>query len=271
MTSRGRPHGPGGRVRRVPPAQAESLVIVSPHLDDAVLSCGRLLAAHPGTYVVTVFSSGPEKVDPLPWWDQLCGVFRPGDDVMALRRQEDAAAMALVGAEPRHLGFWDGQYRALSRRRWARLVPPGVRRRMTLRHDDHLVARIRAALARVVEERGNDTWLVPLGLHRGDHELVARACIDMVGSFPDTRWLLYEEQPYRSEEPGKVETALTAVRRAGYAVETVELDVDPTTTTKDALVRCHRSQLAALDHRVQLAIDGPEVFHELSVSVPATR
>lgn len=87
------------------PAELDSVVIVSPHLDDAVLGCGRLMAAHPGATVVTVYAGGPPVYpDPMTHWDTLAG-FVAGDDVLAARREEDAAALTVLGATPSWLDF----------------------------------------------------------------------------------------------------------------------------------------------------------------------
>ncbi len=84
----------------VDPAVLERIVVVSPHLDDAVLGCGQLLAAHPGGVVVTITARTPDAYpDPVGDWDALGG-FGPGDDVMAARRAEDVAALAVLGATP---------------------------------------------------------------------------------------------------------------------------------------------------------------------------
>ena len=94
-------------------ASAEELariVVVSPHFDDAVQGTGYLLAGHPGTTVVTVFGGRPPAYpEPPSEWDALGG-FRSGDDVVALRREEDASALAVVGAGHVWLEFADHQY-----------------------------------------------------------------------------------------------------------------------------------------------------------------
>ena len=75
--------------------ELQRIVVVSPHLDDAVLGCGRFLSAHPGATVVTVFAGNPPKYpEPMRMWDVQSG-FAPGDDVMETRRNEDDAALAL--------------------------------------------------------------------------------------------------------------------------------------------------------------------------------
>ena len=62
----------------VEPAELERVVVVSPHPDDAVLSCGQFLARHPGTTVITVFCGQPVRYpDPPNRWSVLSG-FAPG-------------------------------------------------------------------------------------------------------------------------------------------------------------------------------------------------
>ena len=47
--------------------ELERVVIVSPHLDDAVLGCANFMAAHRGATVVTVFAGNPPAcpTDPM--------------------------------------------------------------------------------------------------------------------------------------------------------------------------------------------------------------
>src|ERR1700693_642199 len=85
------------------PGELERVVIVSPHLDDAVLGCGNFMAAHPRVVVVTVFAGNPPEypANPMRKWDVQSG-FGPGDDVMETRRREDHAALAALDATPVH-------------------------------------------------------------------------------------------------------------------------------------------------------------------------
>src|SRR3954469_18908439 len=85
-----------------------SVVLVSPHLDDGVLSCGELLAGHPGACLVTVFAGRPGPMA-LTGWDRDCG-FSAGDDVVGARRAEDRAACEVLGATAVWLDFLDAQY-----------------------------------------------------------------------------------------------------------------------------------------------------------------
>src|SRR5262247_2386488 len=89
----------------VRPEELERIAIVSPHLDDAVLGCGRLMARHPGATVVTVYTGKPAAYpDPVTRWDGLAG-FAPGEDVLGARKREDEKALAQLGARPVWLDF----------------------------------------------------------------------------------------------------------------------------------------------------------------------
>src|SRR5947208_3206705 len=88
------------------------IAILSPHLDDAVLSCWHLLAGPREVAVLNVFAGVPPAGEPAGWWDRLVG--DPDADaatVVRARRAEDRAALALAGRAATNLGFLDRQYR----------------------------------------------------------------------------------------------------------------------------------------------------------------
>ena len=90
-------------VRRV------KLAVLSPHLDDSVLSCWHLLEnRHPVT-VVNVFAGSPPPGGEPPWWDRLTGAHDSAER-MRERREEDERALAHVGRSAVNLDFLDDQY-----------------------------------------------------------------------------------------------------------------------------------------------------------------
>jgi LmbE family N-acetylglucosaminyl deacetylase len=91
---------------RVDPAAP--LVILSPHLDDAVWSCFSLLAREPDALVATVFAGIPGG-EP-GWWDARCGITDSAAHVRE-RRSEDASVLRSLGCTVVHLDLLDGQYR----------------------------------------------------------------------------------------------------------------------------------------------------------------
>jgi len=87
--------------------------VLSPHLDDAVLSLGASLAsaARSGALVriVTVFAGDPASVLPASRWDAKARFESFGQAVRA-RRAEDDHACRLLGATPVWLPFPDDDY-----------------------------------------------------------------------------------------------------------------------------------------------------------------
>lgn len=262
---------------------------VSPHFDDAVLSCGRQVGAHAGSIVITVFSGGPTRVDPLPLWDQMSG-FAPGDDVMGLRAQEDDAALDRLRVRGQRLGFWDGHYRAdagnwlvrVMQRRLGdrRLVSRvayklsavaaelGLERVVRRRLGDHpLVPRVAEKLSTVAEELGLETVFIPLGVGHPDHKLTASACLAAARRLPQLRWVVYEDLPYATETSKGREAALRAIAADGFTLEPLEIELEPGADMerKRAAVECYRSQLNALGERIELALNATERYHRLVV------
>ncbi len=84
-------------------------IILSPHFDDAVLSCWHLLASAGEVLVVNVFAGEP-PAGTLGWWDELAGAT---DSAAAVRTrvEEDRQALALAGRAAVNLPFLDSQYR----------------------------------------------------------------------------------------------------------------------------------------------------------------
>jgi LmbE family N-acetylglucosaminyl deacetylase len=149
-------------------------LVISPHLDDAVLGCGAWLAAHPGSMVVTLFAGTPHDAGMLTPWDARCG-FANARSAIAARREEDRRALACLGATPVWLDFCDSQYGD----------PPTV---------NELAAPLQDALRRHAPAR----VLYPLGLYHSDHVLTHTACrlaLAAVESFVES--FVYEDALYR--------------------------------------------------------------------------
>ncbi|HXZ83061.1 MAG TPA: PIG-L family deacetylase [Acidimicrobiales bacterium] len=219
--------------------------VVSPHLDDAVLSCAVFLAANPGSVVTTVFAGGPASVSPLTEWDAATRYFQDGDDVIAERRREDRRSAELLGAETEHLSFWDEQYR---HKRYGYEGPEGAA----------LLAAIGNDLKRLASQQRVESWLVPLGLGHVDHRLTALASLDVAVTH-DIQCYVYEELPYYQELAKEVADQIRNLGSRGLRlVEDDSLRSDDNRSLKMAAVRCHRSQLQALGRRVRRAVRGPE-------------
>jgi LmbE family N-acetylglucosaminyl deacetylase len=92
---------------------AREVVVVSPHLDDAVLSLGAAIsrATRQGASVtvLTVLAGDTESTAPAGGWDSRSGFVTQGE-ATAARRAEDERACAIVGARPVWLPYGDNQY-----------------------------------------------------------------------------------------------------------------------------------------------------------------
>jgi len=92
---------------------AGPVAILSPHLDDGLLSLGAAVAgwtrAGIRVCVLTVLAGDPESDEPAGPWDRTSGFETAGEAARA-RRDEDEAACRAVGAEPTWLPYRDEQY-----------------------------------------------------------------------------------------------------------------------------------------------------------------
>jgi len=172
----------------------------------------------------------------LTSWDRRSACFRNGDDVIAVRRDEDRRSAEMLGGTSHHLPFWDSQYRIDT---YSYEGP----------NDEELPTHITRALAAMAVELQPDAWVVPLGIGHRDHEVVGTACLGLVceieGSF-----YVYEELPYRVETPKIVEQAVQKLHRDGFKLERDRgMPAGGSLLEKVHAVRCHRSQLRALGRR----------------------
>jgi LmbE family N-acetylglucosaminyl deacetylase len=215
----------------VPAGELERIVIISPHLDDAVLGCSYLMAAHPGVTVVTAFAGRPvEYPDPVQHWDALGG-FGPGDEVHVVRRAEDAAALARFDASPVWLDFVEHSY--LERPDWIRA--------------DQVVD----ALEDAVRAASPTAVFAPFGLANPDHDcthdasmlLRDRMLTDAAGG---PAWFCYEDIPYK-HIPGLLAWRVSTLFRRGVWPTPAAVPVDVDHARKLAAVACYPTQVAALE------------------------
>jgi LmbE family N-acetylglucosaminyl deacetylase len=87
-----------------------STMILSPHLDDAVLSCWHVLTQPGDVMVINMFAGVPVGLRAPAWWDEYTGATDSGQRVRE-RIEEDRRALAHAGRESTNLGFLDEQYR----------------------------------------------------------------------------------------------------------------------------------------------------------------
>lgn len=229
-----------------PPA---SLTVISPHLDDAVFSCGTLIAACPGARVVTVFAGVPPTAMPAPPWDRDSG-FAMAAQAVHTRRSEDSRALIALGATPVWLDFLDAQY--------GRRYTP---------------AEIAAGLAPVLAAQPG-MIAAPMGLFHADHALVHAASMRLLDAAAAAaqasprRWLFYEDAIYRRMS-GPLHERLAQWHREGRVATAVELPPMPACEArKREAVQAYASQLPMFDAPAQADLGMPERYWACSVPQP---
>lgn len=166
-----------------------TLLAISPHLDDAVFSAGAMLwnAAQAGDRVIiaTVFTGNVARPGGFALACQLDKGLGPGIDYMALRREEDQEACAIIGAEARHLPLLEAPHRGYDDAKT--LFGP-------IRSADHIGAEVAAMLKFLIDEVAPDHLLGPIGIGgHVDHVIVRKVMATVASSYPILWW---EDWPY---------------------------------------------------------------------------
>jgi len=220
-------------------------LVVSPHLDDAVFSCGEWLATHPGAQVATVFAGVPVDSRMTTEWDTACG-FVNARQALQLRRLEDRQALDALGARPHWLEHADDQY-----------AEP--------RDAGHIAATLAPLLDGIVPAR----LLLPLGLYHRDHLLAHEATLQALAAWGRAIevWA-YEDVPYR-RRPGLLQNRLCELRQAGLVATPVPGCDTPPGALKDRAVAAYVSQWRALGDEAREDTRRPERFWSLELSAMA--
>lgn len=142
------------------------IAVLSPHLDDAALSCWSVLDAPGDRTVVNVFTGPPDPARERPW-DELTRA-TDGARRMEDRVAEDRAALARAGCTPTNLG----------------LAPPA---------SADAAERLRALLAAALPA-GGDLYL-PAGIGGHPAHLLVRD-VGLEGAQRADRTFLYADCPY---------------------------------------------------------------------------
>jgi LmbE family N-acetylglucosaminyl deacetylase len=166
---------------------------LSPHLDDAALSCGGQIhaAARTGKRVLiaTLHTADPPGGPMSALAEQLHGEWGLGPEAMAVRREEDRRACKVLGAELRHEGLLDALYRRGAGGDFHYDSPSALRGPPAAADLGHLDDLARVMKALPAAER----TFAPLaaGGHV-DHRLTRRAAEAVYGK----RLTYYEDYPY---------------------------------------------------------------------------
>jgi LmbE family N-acetylglucosaminyl deacetylase len=211
-------------------------IYLSPHLDDAALACGGMLAAQRAAgrrvLVVTVCTASPA---PDAQFNALTLEFHrrwglAPAEVVAARLREEQHAMALLDADSYAAGMLDSIYRhpAAYDSRAALFGTPAP--------DDPLLPMLLQLIRTLRERMPGARIYAPLGIGMHvDHQIVYTAARDILGDAA----LYYEDIPYATR-PGLLEQRLVMLE--GHFSPQV-ITIDATLEQKLAAIKAYASQL----------------------------
>jgi LmbE family N-acetylglucosaminyl deacetylase len=248
----------------------QKTVYLSPHLDDAILSCGAILfdqvnAEGKAVEIWTVFAADAPAGELSPFADELHQRWHTEDQGPSLRRREDEAACAILGCRLRHLPFADCIYRFL---------PDGEARILT--NDDLFTFAVEKdqpmlkSLAAYLHEHLPETCelVVPLGVGGHIDHRITRLAAELL----HRPLQYYADFPYAGGSPSKVKEQLSAemhpqrfspsadgLRAWQDATAAYESQISTfwpsTTAMRNALIDYSRSELGSILWKTQGLVD----------------
>lgn len=222
----------------------DPLLIVSPHMDDAVLSAGQFMAGRPDITVATVFTGIPKRQRTLTTYDKNCG-FTSARHAIEVRKRENFKALLATDAQtPVYFDLLDSQYEP----------------RTTPDKFVETADAITSLLLHLNTELRPQQVVGPVGIKHPDHQVCAVAFSNFLLAAPEVEGWLYEDLPGRVLYPIE-----TMQQLQGWAIRFPDMTEDFIGTgdraTKKAAVECYGSQLWALDEPTYLV---PERFWRLN-------
>jgi LmbE family N-acetylglucosaminyl deacetylase len=226
---------------------------ISPHLDDAVFSCGGLIweQTKQGKQVSiwTIFAGDPPE-GPLSDFAEILQIrWQGGRDAISRRRQEDNLACMQIGASCRHFPFPDCIYR------WIHRLPDDLEVEQNMNplgkteffypsheslfgpiHSEEvgLAEPLSQLLAKLLPEETELVCPLALGNHV-DHQLT-RAAVEKL----ERRTWFYADYPYATDSLGQIEI----MEKSGWRNQLFPISEGGMKAWKEA-VAAYRSQISS--------------------------
>ena len=231
-----------------PSTTGRHIVVVEPHMDDAILSAGGRLLARRGQSRITILSvvKWSNFTSYLLLKRNFCDVQR----ITALRQEESELAARVLGAEFRCLEWSDAPIRFWPVERWN----PGILERFVSRPQVFVkllpspsdISLLAEELAQVlIDLTPNELW-VPMGLgDHIDHRMTRSACLRMLADnrkqFRHLRVSMYEDLPYAANKGHAAQIRSAIVNCGGNLTRATE-DITEGWQDKLRLVSIYASQ-----------------------------
>jgi LmbE family N-acetylglucosaminyl deacetylase len=238
-------------------------VYLSPHLDDAVLSCGGIIhqqaMSGPPPLVITLFAGAPAHDVILSSFAQFQHE-RWGGQTVTGRWAEDQSALVKLGADyvrlnypdciyrgQEHVGEW---YYASEQALFGPVHPAEL----------GLPAELAVSLTEFIPRECDTTLYAPLAAgHHVDHQLTLAAALIL--QMQGWRVVGYEDFPY-AEKEGALSRALAAQGTDSWQPIVVPLD-EADLDVKIRAITCYESQIGVLFESVELISERVRTYAQL--------
>ncbi len=221
------------------------ILYLSPHLDDAALSCGGLIhqqaRAGLSVAVLTIFAGSARTDVRSPFASALESRWGAQGDAIAMRRREDREALALLGAEPIHWPYEDAIYRLHTGTGEPIYASRDAIFGSVHAHDPVKPADLASEIRTLWRGAGRPKLYAMLAAgNHVDHQIVQLAVLRLVErDGVDVAW--YEDYPY-AEDQDAVRRAVAQSPLPDLRPQVVHLSEEDMAAKCDA-VACYRSQI----------------------------
>ena len=230
------------------PKNRIKILVVEPHMDDAILSIGALMWERRHTHEFTVVSM--IGVSNFTSYQKIGRDYFDTNTISELRGNESALAMRLLGGRHRTLDLadaplryqpdhWSADWFNRNRRSIAAFInlPPC---------DDGIRAAVEQLTGLFTNTRADGIW-IPMGVGTStDHETTRNGCLIALGRTAMARNLppvtMYQDVPYALDFPWHTERIISALRAAGANPRPQRYNVTNSMHAKLRLVSVYASQ-----------------------------
>jgi hypothetical protein len=230
------------------PSNRRKILIIEPHMDDAILSVGGLMwqkREECEFFVVSVVGRSN-----FTSYYRLNREYFDTEKISNLRNCESSIAMKVIGGNNNTLNAIDAPLRYKADH-WTvdwynqhrRSVSAYVNHSMT----DNEVESWQKPIARTLDNTDAEEIWIPLGIGTSaDHEAVRNACIWSLMKIPNIlkhkKIFFYHEVPYAINFPSHTEEILKSLRISGGSFLPIENDIENELEPKKRLISIYASQ-----------------------------
>ena len=218
-----------------------SYIFISPHLDDAILSCGNLLlklkAQNKNIQIITLFTSASKKTltPQAENFLNACGYTSP-IKLFEDREVEDSKATGFIGGTYKHLGFIDAAWRTKNNKPLYHNGTSQFSGRISTK-DHKLIDTIRTNLTKICVNDATTLILCPLGVGNHADHVITRKAVEKLYK----QSLFWEDYPYNTDR-GVLKMFLTKHKKFRKSFEIHQMD----NRKKHLAIKFYRSQLRSL-------------------------